>query len=203
MKPAQLQRAALRQLYDRFIAAALEQHESMLYGDNDKYNRLYEEIIAIEKELKRRGQDEIRALASLFDHPSAQLRLNAAVATLALEPEAARQALQLTEMSTHRRLMLVTCCGRSTGERTGQAELRTRNVWFARHVGPASAGSGARLVCWSRSSLYPCPARGPDRTSGSCAGPFCVCRSRRHGLGASYKRLRSINPISRYALVVA
>jgi uncharacterized protein DUF2019 len=95
MKPTQVQRVPLRKLYERFIAAALEQHESMLYGDNDKYNRLYEEVRAIENELKRRGEDETRALASLFDDPSAQVRLNAAIATLALEPEAARQALQL------------------------------------------------------------------------------------------------------------
>ena len=95
MKPTQLQSVALRKLYERFIAAAFEQHESMLYGDTDKYNRLFEEIKAIEQELKRRGEDERRALASLFDHPKAQVRLNAAIATLALEPEAARQALQL------------------------------------------------------------------------------------------------------------
>jgi Domain of unknown function (DUF2019) len=95
MKPAQLQSVALRKSYERFISAGWEQHESLLYGDTDKYNRLFEEIRAIEDELKRRGEDERRALASLLDHPSAQVRLNAAVATLALEPEAARQALEL------------------------------------------------------------------------------------------------------------
>jgi uncharacterized protein DUF2019 len=95
MNPGQLQRMPLRGLYERFIAAAFEQHESMLYNDNDRYNRLFDEIKYIEEELKRRGEDETRALASLFNHPKAQVRLNAAIATLALEPKAARQALEL------------------------------------------------------------------------------------------------------------
>jgi uncharacterized protein DUF2019 len=94
MKPTQLQRMALNKLYERFIFAALDQHKSLVTGDHAGYNRLFEEINDIEQELKRRGEDERRALASLFDHPSAQVRLNAAIATLALEPEAARQTLE-------------------------------------------------------------------------------------------------------------
>jgi hypothetical protein len=95
MNPAQLHTVALRKLYERFIAAAFEQHKSLINGDHADYNRLFDEVNAIEQELKRRGEDERRALASLFNHPSAQVRLNAAIATLALEPETARQALQL------------------------------------------------------------------------------------------------------------
>jgi hypothetical protein len=95
MKPAQLQNAPLRKLYDRFMAASLDQHKALVIGDHARYNRLFEEVVAIEQELKKRGEDETRALASLFDDPSAQVRLNAAIATLALEPKAARQALQL------------------------------------------------------------------------------------------------------------
>jgi Domain of unknown function (DUF2019) len=95
MKPAQLQKVPLRKLYERFISAAFDQHKSLVTGDHAGYNRLFEEVVAIEEELKRRGEDARRALASLFDHPKAQVRLNAAIATLAVEPEAARQALQL------------------------------------------------------------------------------------------------------------
>ena len=86
---------ALNKLYERFIFAALDQHEAMLYGDSAKYSRLYEEIKRIEEELKKREGDQRRALINLFDHSNAQVRLNAAFATLALEPEAARGALQL------------------------------------------------------------------------------------------------------------
>jgi hypothetical protein len=95
MKPPQLQNVPLRKLYERFIFASLDQHKSLVTGDHAGYNRLFEEVVAIEEELKRRGEDERRALASLFSDPSAQVRLNAAIATLALEPETARQALQL------------------------------------------------------------------------------------------------------------
>ena len=95
MKAAQLQRVTLRKLYERFISAAWDQHKSLVTGDHAGYNRLFEEVVAIEEELKRRGEDERRALVSLFSDPNAQVRLNAAIATLAVEPEAARQALQL------------------------------------------------------------------------------------------------------------
>jgi Domain of unknown function (DUF2019) len=83
MKPAQLQKVPLRKLYERFISAAFDQHKSLVTGDRAGYNRLFEEVVAIEEELKRRGEDARRALASLFDHPKAQVRLNAAIATLA------------------------------------------------------------------------------------------------------------------------
>jgi len=95
MKTPQLRNVPLRKLYERFIFASVDQHKSLVTGDHTHYNRLFEEVVAIEKELKRRGEDERRALVSLFSDPSAQVRLNAAIATLALEPEAARQALQL------------------------------------------------------------------------------------------------------------
>ena len=95
MKTPQLRNVPLRKLYERFIFASVDQHKSLVAGDHTSYNRLFEEVVAIEKELKRRGEDERRALVSLFSDPSAQVRLNAAIATLALEPEAARQALQL------------------------------------------------------------------------------------------------------------
>lgn len=85
----------MNELYERFISAALEQHKAMLNDEHAKYNRLFEEIDKIEEELKRREGDQRHALIYLFDHPNAQVRLNAAIATLALEPEAARWALQL------------------------------------------------------------------------------------------------------------
>jgi hypothetical protein len=95
MKTPQLRNVSLRKLYERFIFASVDQHKSLVAGDHARYNRLFEEIHDITQELKRRGEDERRALVSLFSDSSAQVRLNAAIATLALEPEAARQALQL------------------------------------------------------------------------------------------------------------
>lgn len=59
-----------------------------------KYNRIFDDMVAVEQELKSRPGDERRALLSLYQHPNAQVRLNAARATLAVERQAAMQALQ-------------------------------------------------------------------------------------------------------------
>jgi hypothetical protein len=49
-------------------------------------------------QLKSRPGDQRRVLLDLYDHPNRQVRLNAAKATLAIAPDAAKQALQtLTE----------------------------------------------------------------------------------------------------------
>ena len=52
------------------------------------------EMDAIKTELKSRAGDQRRALLGLYQHRNAQVRLKAAVATLAVAPEAARRKLQ-------------------------------------------------------------------------------------------------------------
>jgi hypothetical protein len=49
----------------------------------------------LSSERKQRAGDQRRALIPLHEHPNAQVRLKAAIATLALAPHAARQALQI------------------------------------------------------------------------------------------------------------
>jgi hypothetical protein len=51
-------------------------------------------MVAIRDELKSRPGDQRRALLSLFDHENAQVRLQAARATLAVEPAAARSVIE-------------------------------------------------------------------------------------------------------------
>ena len=58
-----------------------------------KFNRLVDDIIAVEAELKSRPGDQRTALLTLYDHANMQVRLNAAHATLAVAPEAARGLL--------------------------------------------------------------------------------------------------------------
>ncbi len=82
------------QLVDRFTALCLAQHEAELYDEIAKYNRLYDQIIAIRDELKSRPGDQRTALVSLFAHPNPQVRLKAALYALAVVPAAARQVLQ-------------------------------------------------------------------------------------------------------------
>ncbi|HUU66071.1 MAG TPA: DUF2019 domain-containing protein [Methyloceanibacter sp.] len=49
---------------------------------------------SIEAELKRHDGDQRLALLSLLSHPNPQIRLKAAIATLAVAPDEAREALQ-------------------------------------------------------------------------------------------------------------
>jgi len=82
------------QLVDRFTALALDQFKAELYGETKKYNRLYHEILAIERELKKRAGDQRTVLVSLFEHPNPQVRLMAAQSTLAVARVAACETLQ-------------------------------------------------------------------------------------------------------------
>jgi hypothetical protein len=82
------------ELVNRFAVIGVEQDQALLYDEIAKFNRLYDKKEAITNELKRRPDDQRRALLALFDHPNMQTRLNAAKSTLAIAPQAARQMLQ-------------------------------------------------------------------------------------------------------------
>jgi hypothetical protein len=82
-------------LIDLFVTIALAQDEAILMDEHDEYNRLYLRMRAIAGELKSRPGDERSALAKLYEHPNAQVRLQAAIDTLAVAPEAASRALRL------------------------------------------------------------------------------------------------------------
>jgi Domain of unknown function (DUF2019) len=94
MKRAKLQHMTVTQLLDRFAAIGIEQDQADLKRQYARFNRLFDEMVAIEDVLKARGGDQRRELLSLFNHPNAQVRLNAVKATLAVAPELARRALQ-------------------------------------------------------------------------------------------------------------
>src|SRR5262245_47975022 len=93
MKRLMLGEMTVEQLVDRFISIALDEDRAML--DTAKYTRLFWKLDAVSEELKRRPGDQRHALIPLFDHPNAQVRLQSAIATLALAPEAARRTLQV------------------------------------------------------------------------------------------------------------
>lgn len=94
MTRAKLQKMTVQQLVDRFETIALEQGTALLYDEIGQYNRLYDEMDALEEELKGRTGDQRQALIPLLGHANTQVRLKAAFATLALVPKEARQALQ-------------------------------------------------------------------------------------------------------------
>jgi len=95
MSQPAFQEMSLDQLLARFAAIGVDQDKALLRNEIAKFNRLYDEMDAIENELKARNGDQRRALVGLYDHPNAQVRLNAIKATLAVSPEQARRMLSV------------------------------------------------------------------------------------------------------------
>jgi hypothetical protein len=95
MKRRKLEEMNVTQLVEQFIGIALAQDVAARRDEIRKYNRLYDELEAVEGELKAREGDQRRALVSLLNHPNAQVRLKSAIALLSIVPEAARGALHI------------------------------------------------------------------------------------------------------------
>lgn len=94
MKPMRFEHMIVDQLVHRFVAIGIDQDKALRTSAIAKFNRLFDEKKAIERELKSRNGDQRRALLNLYDLPNPQVRLNAAKATLAVAPEAARRMLE-------------------------------------------------------------------------------------------------------------
>jgi hypothetical protein len=77
---------------ERFAAIGVEQAKAI--DDIGKYNRLFERMDSVVKELKSRDGDQRKALTNLYNHDSMQVRLMAAKVTLAVAPKNAREVLE-------------------------------------------------------------------------------------------------------------
>ncbi len=95
MKETKLQGMTEDQVFDFFIALALAQDKALLRNEYAKFNRLFDEMEAVEQELKVRPGDQRHALLRLYEHPNAQVRLKAVKATLAVAPVAGRRMLKI------------------------------------------------------------------------------------------------------------
>jgi hypothetical protein len=93
MKP-NLTRTSTPQLVDYFAKVVVGQDEALLGGQRARFNRLFDEMMAISNELKGREGDQRRALMALYDYPNMQVRVQAAKLTLAVAPVEARQQLE-------------------------------------------------------------------------------------------------------------
>ena len=89
-----LKKMTVAQLVECFTEIGIAQDRALLDDEISKFNRLFDEKTAILQELKHRESDQRHALITLYDHPNMQVRLNAAKATLAVAPVAARKMLQ-------------------------------------------------------------------------------------------------------------
>ncbi len=90
----QLTELAVDEIVREYIAIGLAQDKAIEADDTSTFNRLARRQFAYEKELKRRTGDQRRALIPLLEHPNAQIRLNAAHATLIVAPLLARETLE-------------------------------------------------------------------------------------------------------------
>jgi len=81
-------------LISRFEKICLEQFEASMQFNSSRYNRAFDAMMAVSNELRGRPGDQRRALTTLYDHPNEQVRLKAAIHTLALFPEDGRAVMQ-------------------------------------------------------------------------------------------------------------
>ena len=95
MSAANLAGQTTPQLVEQFRILALAKGEANVGGEIAKFTRLYWRLDAIEKELRSRAGDQRSALVELYRHPNPQVRLEAAMATLAVFPDEAKAALQM------------------------------------------------------------------------------------------------------------
>ena len=94
MKKTDLHALSTSQLVERFIEIALRQYTTVMRDEVAKFNKLYGQMDAVTEELKSRPGDQRRALAALYDHPNPQVRLKAAVRSLAVNYDEARRVLE-------------------------------------------------------------------------------------------------------------
>ncbi|GGF65923.1 hypothetical protein GCM10007301_27020 [Azorhizobium oxalatiphilum] len=76
------------QLVALFVELSLEMKRADDWMENGAYNRAHKKLRDVRAELKTRPGDGRHALLPLLAHPNIQVRLDAALATLALSPEA-------------------------------------------------------------------------------------------------------------------
>lgn len=94
MKRMTLANLSVPRLVERFTVICLEQYRAELRDEIGKYNRLFDDLVAVRDELKARAGDQRSALLALLEHENPQVRLKAALYSLAVAPVIARQALQ-------------------------------------------------------------------------------------------------------------
>lgn len=89
-----LRELSIVDLVSRFEKICLEQFEASMQFNSSRYNRAFDAMMAVSNELRGRPGDRRRSLVSLYDHPNEQVRLKAAIHTLALFPGEARAVMQ-------------------------------------------------------------------------------------------------------------
>ncbi len=99
MRGAALSKNTTETLVQLFAELAVEQDRALLLRTISTVNKIYDKLEAIESELESRPGDQRSALLPLFNHKNMQVRVKAAMATLAVAPAAARAQLEAIRAS--------------------------------------------------------------------------------------------------------
>jgi hypothetical protein len=94
MTRSKLAALSVAELVERFVSIAHDQVQAERAGRVRQMRTHYWRMDSVREELRRRPGDQRSALIPLLRHPEAQVRLKAAVSTLALAPDEARMTLQ-------------------------------------------------------------------------------------------------------------
>jgi uncharacterized protein YdcH (DUF465 family) len=95
MKRIELADMTTADLVERFAQIGVAQGKALLRGENAKFNRLFDQMGEVSRELKRRDGDQRRALMALYNYQDMQVRMKAAIHTLAVAPVEARRMLEM------------------------------------------------------------------------------------------------------------
>jgi cytochrome c oxidase assembly protein Cox11 len=99
MKRTKLSNLSVEQLVQLFADLSVQQDMAMMAMLQGDTNKLYWKIKAVGDELKARPGDQRSALLPLYIHKNMQVRLKAALATLAIAPKEARAQLEAIRKS--------------------------------------------------------------------------------------------------------
>jgi hypothetical protein len=94
MKRMKLNTLTIDQLLQQFAQIGVAQDRALLARDHSRFNRFYDQMGEVDRELRARGANARLELLQLFNHPNIQVRLKAATMTLGIAPVAAREALE-------------------------------------------------------------------------------------------------------------
>lgn len=94
MKKPQLRERSTKDLVTLFAEIGRAQDKALLGNQIAKFNRLFDQMADVSFELKSRPGDQRRELVTLYDFPNIQVRLKAAIHTLAVCPREARRQLE-------------------------------------------------------------------------------------------------------------
>jgi hypothetical protein len=93
-RKTKLRDLAISDLVHRFSEIALQQYDCVERNENDRFNKLFAQMKEVADELRSRPGDARTKLVSLYVHPNRQVRLKAAIHTLAVNRDAARRILE-------------------------------------------------------------------------------------------------------------